>query len=165
MNSLGEMARYREDWEKAERYYEQTLRLARELGSEFRIALALHNLGYVALSTGEPERAGKLFTESLSLYQGRQYQKGVAECLAGLGRVAASKGMLERAARLCGASEVILEGLGTRLDTLDRADYEQTLGTLRSRLDERLETLLDEGRAMSMGKAVEYAVADHCTRS
>ncbi len=165
LNSLGEMARYREDWEKAERYYEQTLKLARELGSDFRIALALHNLGYVALFTGEPERAGKFLTESLSLYQERQYHKGVAECLAGLGKVAASKGMLARAARLCGATEVILEGLGTRLDTLDRADYERTLGTLRSRLDERLETLLDEGRAMSMEKAVEYAVTDHCTRS
>jgi hypothetical protein len=32
-------------------------------------------------------------------------------------------------------------------------------------LDERLETLLDEGRAMSMEKAAEYAVTDHRTRS
>jgi tetratricopeptide (TPR) repeat protein len=165
LNSLGEMARFRGDWKEAERYYEQTLRLARELGSEFRMALALHNLGYVALYRGEPERAKRLFTESLSLYQGRQYHKGAAECLAGLGRVAASQGMLERAARLCGATEVILEGLGTRLDTLDRADYERTLKALRNQLGERLQTLLDEGRAMSMESAVKYAVTDRCIMS
>ncbi len=160
LNSLGEMARYRADWEEAERFYERTLRLARALGNEYRIALALHNLGYVALYRGEPESAGKLFTDGLSLYEGRQYHKGVAECLAGLGRVEAAKGRLERAARLCGATEAILEGLGTRLDTLDRADFERTLGTLRGQLGERLNTLRDEGRTMSMQKAVEYAVAD-----
>ena len=84
----------------------------------------------------------------------------MAECLAGLGRVETSKGKLERAARLCGATEAMLEGLSTRLDTLDRADYERTLGTLRSQLGERLGMLLDEGRAMSMEQAVEYAMTD-----
>ncbi len=165
LNSLGEMARYGGDWEEAESYYKQTLRLARELGNESRMALALHNLGYVALSRGERERAGRLFTAGLSLYEGRRYHKGVAECLAGLGKVEASKGRLERAARLCGATETILEGLGTRLDTLDRADYERTLGTLKSRLRERFETLINEGRVMSLEKAVEYAVTDYCTKS
>ena len=160
LNSLGEMARYRSDWEEAERYYERTLRLARELGNEFRVALALHNLGYVALAREEIERAGTLFTDSLLLYEGRQYHKGVAECLAGLGRVEALKGRLERAARLCGVTEAILERLGTRLDTLDRADYERTLGILKSQLGERLNALLDEGRAMSMEIAVECAATD-----
>lgn len=163
LNSLGEMARYRGDWAEAKRYYEQTLTLARELGNEFRMALALHNLGYMALYRGEPKRAERLFTDSLSLYEGRQYHKGEAECLAGLGRVEASEGRQERAARLCGAAEAILENLGTRLDTLDRADYERTIGTLRNQLGERLETLLDEGRAMSIAEAVEYATTDCCT--
>ena len=165
VNSLGEMARCRGDWEKAKRYYEHTLMLARELGNEARMALALHNLGYVALYRRELERAEKLLTDSLALYEGRQYRKGVAECLAGLGKVEASKGRLERAANLCGAAEAILEGLGTRLDTLDRADYERTLETLRSELGRRLETLLGQGRAMPMDKAVKYAFADHCSES
>lgn len=165
LNSLGEMARYRGDWGEAERYYKQALRLARELGSEFRTALAFHNLGYVALNGGETERAARLFADGLSLYKGRRYDKGIAECLTGLGKVEASEGRPERAARLCGAAGAILERLGTRLDTLDRADYERTLATLSSQLGGRLETLLDEGREMSMEKAVEHAVSDHCTKS
>ena len=163
LNGLGEMARYRGEWEGAARYYDRTLNLAREQGNESRMAMALHNQGYVALYRGEPERAGQLFAESLSLYKERQYQKGVAECLAGLGKIAAATGSLETAARLCGATEAILEGLGTQLDTLDRADYERTLGTLRSQLGERLKTLLDEGRAMSMTQAVEFAAPHRCT--
>lgn len=162
LNSLGEMARYRKDWMEAQRCYERVLELARELGNEFRMALALHNLGYVALYTGEVEKAGRLFKESLSLYQGRQYHKGEAECLAGLARVEASAGNQERAARLCGAAEAMLENLGSRLDTLDRADYERTLGTLRSGLGKRLEHLLDVGRAMSEERAVDYALNARC---
>jgi hypothetical protein len=133
------------------------------LGSEFRTALALHNLGYAALARDEKERARALFTQSLALYGGRQYPKGEAECLAGLAKVEASVGRLERAARLCGASEAILNRLGTQLDTLDRADYELTLALLRHRLGNGLDALLNEGRAMSMEQAVGYAVADRCT--
>lgn len=160
LNSLGEMARYDEDWELAERYYERTLGLARELVHEPRMALALHNLGYAALGRGQPEKAKGLFADSLLLYEGRQHHKGVAECLAGLGRVEASQGKPERAARLCGAAEAILERLGTRLDTLDRIDYDRTQVALGDQLDEKLETLLDEGRAMSMDQAIAYAVSD-----
>ena len=162
-NSLGEMARSRGDWEEADRCYQRTLTLARELGNDFRIALALHNLGYVALYREDHEAADRLFTDALSLYKGRQYRKGVAECLAGLGRVEASKGDPERAARLCGATEAILKSLGTRLDSLDRADYERTLGLLTSRLGENLETTLGEGRGMSMETAVQYALTHHFT--
>ena len=158
LNSLGEMARHRGAWDEAEHWYERSLRLARELDSEFRIALALHNLGYAALARSETERARGLFTKSLALYEGRQYLKGQAECLAGLGNVEASAGSPERAAHMCGASEAILDGLATRLDTLDRADYERTLACLRRHLGERLEALLDEGRSMSMESAVAYAL-------
>jgi len=153
LNSLGEMARYREAWVEAEHYYKQTLRLGQELGNESRMALALHNLGYVALHTSDTRTAKRLFSESLFLYMKRPYLQGQAEWLAGLARVAALEDSHELAARLCGATEVILEGLGTQLDILDRIDFERTLGMLRSHLGERLQSLLDEGRAMSAENA------------
>jgi predicted ATPase len=161
LNSLGEMARHDGDWEAAERCYEQALRLATELGNDSRMALALHNLGYVALSRGEARRAKARFTQGLRLYDQSHHPRGVAECLAGLARAEATAGEPERAARLCGASEAILDRLGARLDTLDRADYERTLACLRSQLGEKLDDLLEEGRAMSMDRAVAYAV-DTC---
>lgn len=159
LNSLGEMARYREDWEEAEHAYDQALRLARELDSAFRAALALHNLGYVALKTGALGKARGRFVESLILNEGQQYRKGVAECLAGLGGVEAAAGRPERAALLCGAGEAILEELGTRLDTLDRTDYERTLTVLERELGDGLAALLDQGRAMPVATAVTFAQA------
>lgn len=160
LNGLGEMARGRGDVQEARRCYGETLDVARELGSDFRTALALHNLGYIELSDGNPRQAKDLFSQSLMLYRKQHYRKGQAECLAGLGKVEASDGRLERAARLCGASEAILKDLRTLLDTPDRNDFERTLASLSSRLGERLEPLLDEGRAMSAAEAVEYAVSD-----
>jgi predicted ATPase/transcriptional regulator with XRE-family HTH domain len=165
LNGLGEAARNRGDWREAEGYYEETLRLGRALGSEFRIALALHNLGYMALAKGEVASAEMRFKDSLSRYKTCLNHQGEAECLAGLARVAALEGRLERAARLCGSTEALLERLGTRLDTLDRADYERTLGILGNQLDNRLELILNEGRSMSRERAVEYALADRFTES
>lgn len=165
LNSLGEMARYKENWVEAEHYYEQTLELAKELGNESRMALALHNLGYVALHNNDTRTARRLFSDSLSLYQRRPYLQGQAECLAGLARVATLEGKPEWAARLCGATDVILEGLGTRLDALDRTDYERTLDMLKHQLAERLQNFLDEGRAMSAESATTYATPELSSKS
>lgn len=159
LNGLGEMARHEKDWDAAERSYGQTLSLARELGHESRIAMALHNLGYVAMYRGQPDKAGRLFAEALLLYKGRQFHKGIAECLAGLAMVECARGNLEAAATLCGAAETMLQGLGTRLDTLDRADFERTLATVKDGLGDRFRPLLAEGRAMSMECAIETAIA------
>ena len=165
LNGLGEAARDRRDWGEAEGYYRETLRLGKALGSEFRIALALHNLGYVAMAKGEFADAEMRFKDSLSRYKACLNHQGEAECLAGMARLATLDGRLERAARLSGATEALLERLGTRLDTLDRADYERTLKNLGNQLDNRLESILNEGRSMSRERAVEYALADRFTES
>ncbi|MGB3330976.1 MAG: tetratricopeptide repeat protein [Thermomicrobiales bacterium] len=159
LNSLGEMARGRAEWSSAAHYYEQALNLARTLGSEFRIALALHNLGYVSLHDGHPEVARRQFIDSLWLYDDMQHRKGMAECLAGLARVDAFTGYPHRAALLAGASEAVLQRLGTRLDAMDRADYAQTLDILRETLGYRLDASLAVGRAMPLKEATELAVA------
>ncbi len=158
LNGLGEVARYRRDLERAECYYEQGLELARELDSEWGITMSLQNLGYIACYRGEYERAAELFSESLSLHEKRWVKRGIGECLAGLAYTATRQGQLERSARLCGAAEALLGSNGARLDTLERADYEQTLCTVRSKLpDERSEALIAEGRAMSLERAIELA--------
>lgn len=159
VNSLGEMARYRRRWEEARGHYERALAMARELGSDFRIALALHNLAYVALATDGPAGATDLFLQSLHHYELLQYPKGEAECLAGLAKVAVAEGQWERAARLCGAASGMLDALHSRLDTLDRADYERTLEVLERQLGERLPSLLALGAAMRAADALAYARA------
>lgn len=157
-NSLGELARYRGDWEPAERNYHLALTTGRELESDFLIALATHNLGYVAIGNGDLPMATARFAESLRRYQGMRHRKGMAECLAGLARVAVLKGNDDRAARLCGAVDCLLAELRTQFDTLDRVDYERTLQTLQDRLGPKLDALLALGRAMLRDDAIRYAL-------
>lgn len=159
LNGLGEAARGQGDLETARCYYEQGLELARATDSEWGVAMALHNLGCVACHSGQHERALALFSESLSLHAKRQVRQGIGECLAGLAHAAIAQGHAERAARLCGASEAVLESIASRLEMLERMDYEHTLAMLRDTLPaERLDALLAEGRSLSMECAVEYAM-------
>ncbi|MGC4104880.1 MAG: NB-ARC domain-containing protein [Thermomicrobiales bacterium] len=157
-NSLGELARHREDWDAATNQYQQALATGEELVSDFLVALASHNLGYAAIGTGDLALAMARFTESLRRYRGLRHRKGMAECLAGLARVAVLEDTDERSARLCGAAAAFLDELRTQFDTMDRADYERTLATLRERLGPRLETLLAAGRVMSHDEALEFAL-------
>ncbi len=158
LTGLGEVARYKRDLERAQCYYQQSLELGQRIDSEWCIAMSLHNLGYIACYRVDHERAIGLFSKSLSLHEKRQTKKGIAECLAGLAYTATSQRQVERSARLCGAAEALLGSIGTRLDPLERAEYEQTLGILRSKLtDERFEALVAEGGAMSLEQAIEYA--------
>ncbi|MGC4190530.1 MAG: tetratricopeptide repeat protein [Thermomicrobiales bacterium] len=157
-NSLGELARHREDWDTATDRYEQSLAIGQELGSDFLVALASHNLGYAAIGRRDLGQATARFTESLRIYRGLWHRKGMAECLAGLARVAVLDGDDERAARLCGAAATLLDETRTQFDTMDRADYERTLATLRDRLGPRLAVLLVAGRAMSYEDAMAFAL-------
>lgn len=157
-NSLGELARHREDWHAATLNYEQTLATGKELESEFLLALASHNLGYAAIGSGDLAKAAACFTESLRRYRGLRHRKGMAECLAGLARVTVLEGNDERAAWLCGAAAALLDELRTQFDTMDRADYERTLNTLRDLLGPRLDGLLVAGRVMSHDEALAFAL-------
>ena len=95
--------------------------------------------------------------------------------LAGLGGVAAGMGQAqaqsrakrsvggqaERGAKLLGAAEALLEAIGAVMSADDRIVYEQGVASARAQLSEEVfEKAWAEGRAMSMEKAVEYALEE-----
>ncbi len=155
---LGETARHRQDLDMAQDYYRQALDLGQQAGIEWIQAMSLHNLGHVACYRGDYDEAIGAFRESLSLHVKREFKKGIGECLAGLAAAAALQGETERAARLCGSADALLASIAERLDPADRADYERTLRTARSRLaGESFDALFAEGRGMSLEQGLEYA--------
>jgi hypothetical protein len=86
----------------------------------------------------------------------------VAESLEGLASLAAAGGKPERAVRLLGAAEALREAIGTPLPPSDRDAYETIVSTLQRRLDERIfTTAWAEGRVMTPGAAMEYALSEH----
>ena len=159
MNILGDLARIDGDFAGARAFYEESLRIYRELHIKADIPASLHNLGHVALREKDYERARTLFENSLALQQELGNKLGVAECLNGLAGVIAAQGENLRAARLLGAVEVLRVAADTQLWPAERVDYERNSAAIRAELgQEAFEAALAEGRAMSMEKAIEYAL-------
>ncbi|HET9111947.1 MAG TPA: LuxR C-terminal-related transcriptional regulator, partial [Ktedonobacterales bacterium] len=94
-----------------------------------------HNLGYLALRSGEPRRALRLFRESLGLFQRAGDQRGVAECLAGLAGTFGALRQPERAARLFGAANTLSESLGAAGWAANAADEDWSLALTKRQLD------------------------------
>jgi hypothetical protein len=67
---------------------------------------------------------------------------------------------VERSVRLLSAANALLEAMGAVPEASERLPYEQSVAYARSDLgEERFDKAWDEGRAMSLEQAVEYALA------
>jgi predicted ATPase/DNA-binding XRE family transcriptional regulator len=138
--------------------YDDSLALYRELGAKPGIASALNTLGVIAQEQEDYTTATNLHKESLYLRRELGDKKGIAACLAGLGGVAVKTGQEARGAMLLGAAESLLKSMGVLLDRDDRLAYEQSIERALSQLGEaEFEQARQDGRAMSMGQAIECA--------
>ncbi len=159
LNNLGNVAKEQEDYPAARALYEQSLALQRELGDKWGITLSLSNLGAVAQEQGDYPAARALYEESLVLKRELGDRKGIAECLVGLGGVAVGVGQVGGGARLLGAVEGMLQGMSAVLDREDLLPYERSVQQARALLrEEEFEQTWQEGRAMSVEMAIEYAL-------
>jgi predicted ATPase/class 3 adenylate cyclase len=138
-------------------------RLAYLQGDELdrqRIAKSLVALGHGALRRGDALRARLLFNESLGLARDAGDHLAIALCLEGLASVAV-KAQPERAVRLAGAAEAVRNQLRARLPDTDREQMGRWLAAARRALGGGgYAAALAEGRAMTVGQALAYALAE-----
>jgi hypothetical protein len=114
------------------------------------------NLAGALLLKGERREAIHLYGRVVHDWEGSE---GAVWCLVGLAR-AASETDPELAARLCGAVDSACAESGYGLPGQERRWDERTRATLADELGpDRLESLLDEGRALELPAAVELALA------
>lgn len=157
---LGELGRTKGDYATAQSRYEESLAIARELGSLSGIAGTLLNLGHVAHNLGDYPRAIAYFMEGLLISKDLGHTLLAAWLLLGLAGVAASERQPERSARLFGAGRSLNESVGGSLDPADKAEYERSMAHARAQLDETAwQKCYAEGEAMTLEEAVEYARA------
>lgn len=151
------------DQERAGRSAEKGLVFGRESGDRHGTSETLYLLGRLAWEAErDPERASRFFEEGLELAAEIGGGSTVAYCLKGLAAVASSGDDPATAARLWGAAEVLIEKIqvtGYPL-TPDRSLEYRQISDARARLDDdRAWTQAwAEGRAMTTGQAVEYAL-------
>jgi non-specific serine/threonine protein kinase len=164
LNNLGELIRMDGDYERAGRAYEECLAISHKIGDRQREAIMLGNLGYVAQHQGDYERAETLTRQFLTLWREFGSRYFIAAGLAGLAGPVSARGDPERAARLLGASEVLFETIGVDLQCADQFEADRYEAAVREQLDKAtFEARWAEGRAMSLEKAVAYALGEAAT--
>lgn len=162
LNALGETARYEGRYDDAEAFYIQSLELSRESGNRVGVAHSLHNLGQISLRLGDPRRGLSLFSESMLICRYLQDVQGLRENLAGMAGVMLDLGprcSAQAAARLLAAVDASTEEIGPALAVADREQYDSYLCKGRAMLGcPEFEIAWQEGQAMSINEAVEYAL-------
>jgi non-specific serine/threonine protein kinase len=150
----------RGDLERARSLLEKSLGPLRDLGDSWAVGQALDGLGRVSLCQGDARRAEALHREALARYRDIGHRVGISGCLDDLASVWIQLGEAGRGARLMGAAEALRAAVGAGLPPPRQALRARAMAEARAALgDEAFETVLAEGRAMSVGQAVAYVLA------
>jgi predicted ATPase/transcriptional regulator with XRE-family HTH domain len=166
LRMVGEIELRQGNYDRATSLVEESLSISRELGNKWGVAACLGTLGWQALLQGNNERATQLLRESLSTRHGIGDRGGIAWCLEWFARVAIAETETEvetqhavRAALLLGAADGIRKVAGSVIDPADLGEYERNVNRLQVQLPgEAFERAWQEGRAMSIEQAIEYAL-------
>jgi predicted ATPase/DNA-binding CsgD family transcriptional regulator len=140
---------------------EEGLALGRALGDKGLTANLLINQGLALLNRGDSGRAMELFQGSLVVHQEMGDKYHLHSDLMSLASAAVMEKKPVRAARLFGAAQALRESTGIALvDVENGRFYERFVAEARSQIEEKAwERALQEGRAMSMQGATQYALS------
>ena len=164
--SLGVVAYLQGEYDRARTLTEESLAIRREQGDKWGSAVLLNNLGNIAYMAGDFEQAHAVHTESLRMGVELGHKGGIAMSLAGVGEAAIGLGKregkvdwVEKGAALLGASDGLHKEIEAIREGDDAIPYDHATEAGMAQLgEERFERLREEGRAMSMEEAVEYAL-------
>jgi predicted ATPase/DNA-binding CsgD family transcriptional regulator len=162
LNSLALPYLLQGDLERAAALAEEAAVLCQDAGDRLLLPLPLTWLGWVALLRDDLERAKALHTKSLALSNDLgAHNHLILTLLEGLACTAAAEGEARKAARLFGATKALREATGFPLEPALRTLEEPYLVGAHSQLEEGVWTeAWEEGGAMSMQTAIEYALAE-----
>jgi hypothetical protein len=135
--------------------------LSSQPGDTFLIIVALANLATIRVLQERYDEARQLSAEGMSLCQEVEDRRGAAWCLESLAAAAAAGGRAVHAACLWGAADQLLESVGAPLNPLFRDLRDRYFDDVRKACSERVfQGALSEGRAMSLTRVVQYALAE-----
>jgi predicted ATPase/class 3 adenylate cyclase len=160
--NLGNLAAEQGDYRGSRTRLEESLSIFQELGDRVSIATALENLGNGAYEQGELDSARALHVESLTMRRQLGDKLGIVISLERLAAVVASLGSPLRAGRIWGMAERLWVEIGSGLEPKERSQHDQRVAAVRAAVkdDAAFDRAWQEGRAMSLEQAIEYALAE-----
>jgi predicted ATPase len=154
LNNLGivEFSDQNGDLQKADDYWQQALKIHRDLNDQRGVAQVLTNLGALAQEQNKAEAAWSSFIEALRWERELRHAVGVARTLSNLGEIAEMKEEFARAQRLYLAAQFLFKQVGS--------PYEQYVTGLLERLDRPLAETEDAAhlREKSLDDLVRWAL-------
>ena len=157
---LGTLARARNDNAAALDHFRHALEFFRQLGARTEIARCLAGIGWVSLASGDVPAATDSLAESLELSMATGQRLGVARGLEAIAALAVIQGADTVAVRLEGASTVLRETVGPVRSASAQARLDRLIGSAHQRLGQGpTESLVADGRRLSMHEAVRYALS------
>jgi predicted ATPase/class 3 adenylate cyclase len=160
LGDLGTVAWEQGDQTRAITLCEEALALLRELGADSLIAWSLSSMADFLFESGRVTEALEAARESLALAHATGDVTTRIESLSTLARIAMRRGDMVSAAALLGAAEAFREPTGMVTERSAFDAFGTTTGELVLSLgQERYESALATGRAMTLDEAVEYAMS------
>ncbi len=162
LNNLANVVLDQGDLDTARALHEEGLAIRRQLGDRWAIANSLNNLGNVVRDQGDSAAARNLYAESIDIYREFGDRRALAYLLEDLACLATSDHEPELALRLTGAAAALREAIQAPLTPNEQRRLEQVLAQTRQAIGQTMVARLDqEGRAMSLDQAIEYAIYQH----
>ena len=127
-------------------------------------AVALNTLGDVTRAQGNYVAACSLYKESLAIARKLADKRGIAYCLEGLAQVACAQRQYKQAGQLLSVAAALRLAIGAPLRASELADNNRDVASVRAGLgEEGFTSAWAEGRAMTLERAIEYALAQDST--
>jgi non-specific serine/threonine protein kinase len=152
----------RRDFARAARLHEEVLDLGRQQRDKWSMGIVLFDLAVLRIVQGRHPEARALCAEGIALSQEFGDRRGIAWCIGVLAGADAAEGEPLRAATLRGAMEGLLATVGAPVQPSYNTWIAQPFfgGVQRTLGPYRYERALVEGRGMSLGQAIDYALAE-----
>lgn len=161
LSGLAEVAIRQGKLDVASRLIEESLALRREIGWTWGIGVSLGTWAWIAMHQRDWDTALERLRASIGVRKEIGDKGGIAWCLERLAEVAMENNELARAAIIFGAASGLRASMGSTIDPVDQPDHDRRLTMLHEKLsEENYSAAWNEGRAMTMEQAIEFALAE-----
>ena len=158
--NLGEIAFLERDYELSRELTLLAMAIFRERNNQLGCATGLLNLACVALYSGDVDEARSSLRESIGICAALRYGALSTSCLQACAAILAHTKRPREAASLLGASERLLEEMGSRPEATERQMNGETQVLIRVELDDRdIAVAWQAGREMALDQALPLALA------